>query len=127
MSRLIVLALHGFYFCNHLSGFFIGQINPGRQLALRKWEKRTMQFTALFDIPSSAASVAESDPSIASEADADADRSEWGRFAIAWTGVNRVAVADATGSLHLMCVTVYVYFSHFLFLDPSTCRRFLQF
>ena len=107
MSRLIVLALHGFYFCNHLSGFFIGQINPGRQLALRKWEKRTMQFTALFDIPSSAAaSVVDSDPSIAFEADADVARSERGRFAMAWTGVNRVVVADATGSLHLVCVTV---------------------
>ncbi len=69
-----------------------------------------MQFTAFFDIPSSAAaSVAESDPSIASEADADAARSEWGRHAMAWAGVNRVVVADATGSLHHMCVAVNIF------------------
>ena len=109
MSRLLVLALHGFLFLQSFVWALYWQINPGRQLALRKWEKRTMHFSALFDIPpSAAASIAESDSSIAFEADADVARSEWGRFAMAWMGANRVVVADATGSLHLVCVTVHM-------------------
>ena len=92
-----------------------------------------MVFTALFDIPSIAAArtvelVVDTSASVpafasmcacafgdaascAASDDAfddgdDAACSEWGRHAIAWAGVNRVAVADATGWLHLMCATV---------------------